>query len=278
MSQVDLAVLEELTDKFTKYVHFQDKNDSPLNFTQGNNVLVKEEGYKALIAGKAGVLLNSAEWNESWIDSGEIKKRICKAIDLSDNLVNFNTKNDFKNHFDAEQKAYNPDSERVIYEIFKGTDDKAAFEQAITVFGAKYPIIAFLFFIKDMDRYLPVSPTALDMAFKELNIDFQMSYKCSWDNYCQYLDIMNEIRNLMPKYMDISHNVRLIDAHSFVWIIREERFIEWIPDQSDINTAMMPKNVAIDSEGIIHYLCPRCDCEFRQAKRCPECGQAIKEN
>ena len=44
-----------------------------------------------------------------------------------------------------------------------------------------------------------------------------------------------------------------------------------------INSPMPPKRIILNEDNSINYQCPRCDSEFRQAKRCPECGQLIKE-
>ena len=276
MMQINLEVLEKQANKFNQYIHFNDKNDSPLNFIDGKSILVKEEGYKALVPNRSRTVLNVEEWDESWIGSGKIQSRICKIMDLGYNLTNFNSRIDFRKHFESDKKEYNPDSERVIYEIYKGSDDKSAFEHAIEVFGAKYPIIAYLFFVKDENKYLPTSPSRFDLAFKELGIDFEMSFKCSWDNYTQYIEIIKNIGNLMPQYLDISHNVRLLDAHSFVWIIGEEKYMDWNENPSDINVPMKPKDIIKDEHGLTKYQCPRCDSFFKQAKRCPECGQAIE--
>lgn len=275
MQQIDTTVFSSLASKFDKYVHTQDKNADLLNFIDGNSLLVKEEGYKSRIPANARSILNSDEWDESWCGNGEISTRINKAMDLAGNLINFNSKIDFRRHFEDDRKEYNPDSERAIYEIFKGSDDQAAFEHAMTVFGAKYPILSYLFFIKDENRYLPASPEKIDNAFKELNIDMKLSYNCGWQNYCQYLELVREIGKLMPKYIDISHEVRLLDAHSFVWIVGEKRFRDWTEDTKDINTPLLPKKTIRDENGLIRYQCPKCEYLLKISERCPECGQLI---
>ncbi len=51
-----------------------------------------------------------------------------------------------------------------------------------------------------------------------------MTGKCSWDNYTGFIDIVSQIRNDLQSYFDglnIPHvNVTLIDAHSFLWMLR----------------------------------------------------------
>ena len=277
MIQIDLDVLKKQADKFADYIHERDQNNNPLNFIDGNSVLVTEEGYKAYIPQQARQILNVEEWNESIIGSGVIKERIYKALDLSENLLNFNGIIDCKNHFDLDSKKYSSESEKVIYEIYRGNDDKAAFEHAIKVFGARYALIAYLFYLKDETRYLPAAPQKLDGCFKELNIDFKMSFNCSWDNYCAYIDIIRDIGVRLSQYLDLDHELRLLDAHSFVWIIGETKYIEWGVVSTDINTPMNPKEIINGANGSINYRCARCDLIFKKARRCPECGQAVEE-
>ena len=274
MVHIDTSIFEKQSQKFMAYVHAKDQNNNPLEFRTGNGVLAREEGYKSHIPEKARSVLAIDEWDESWIGSGKIKERICKAIDMSANLINFYAKTDFKNRFGDERSSYN--AERAIYEIYKGTDSKAAFESAISNFGAKYPTIAYLFFIKDEDKYLPTSPAKFDVAFKELGIDFSMSAKCSWDNYCSFTEIIHEIGILMPKYMNISHEVRLLDAHSFVWILAEPVYMSFMPVDNGINAPLEPKNIEYGSDGKVRFQCPRCDYVFIKAKRCPVCGQLVR--
>ena len=277
MEQVDLSVLEKQANKFKAYVHAADKSEVPLNFIDGKGLLVREEGYKSRIASQARTVLSTDEWDESWLGSGEIQKRIYKVMDLAGNLINFNSRIDFRKHFESDKKEYNPESERAIYDLFKSNDDETSFERVVQIFGAKYPIVSYLFFVKNGETYLPVSPESVDRAFKDLNIGFSVSYKCSWSNYCQYLSIMREIQESLPQYLNISHPIRLIDAHSFAWIVGEKKFKEWGQDSSNINIPLAPEDIIRESNGIVRYKCVRCKGMFKQARRCPECGQAVKE-
>lgn len=277
MSKLDLIVLRALADKFTDYVHEQDNNSVPISFIESKGVLAREEGYKEKLFDKAQTILRSDEWKESWIGTGEIRDRIFRVMDISANLINFNTKNDFKKHFERTGNQVDPDTERIIYEIYKGNDDKHAFERAIKEFGAKYPILAYLFFVKDKTKYLPASPNNFDRCFAQMNVNFKMSFNCSWDNYSEFISIIRETQEELPKLMDIAHELSLLDAHSFVWMIGEEKFINWKDNVTDINTPITPKQIIRNPDGTTSYQCARCDYVFKQNGRCPECGQRIKE-
>ena len=277
MKLINYTALKEQMDKFDLYIHYADNSDSQLDFMDAKGIIAREEGYKYSIPERARTILNTDEWNEMLIGSGIIGERISKVIDMADNLINFNTKIDFKKHFSNDKIELNRESERVIYEIYMSSDDKRSFEHAINVFGAKYPILAYLFYVKDETKYLPVSPKNFDRAFRELDIDFTMSFNCSWENYCQFIDIVAQVGESLSQFLDISHEVRLLDAHSFIWIVGEEKYINWSLDLIDINFPVRPKERLTGEDGIIRYLCPRCGLEFKKNGRCPECGQAIKE-
>lgn len=275
MNQFDLLAFERQARKFVKYVHSVDKNELPLNFVEGEGCLVKEEGYKARIPVEARRILDLDSWNVESIGNGIIKNRMFRVMGLTSNLVNFNSVIDFRNHFEPDKPEYDPESERVIYEIYKGRDDKASFEYAKKVFGGRYPLLAYLFFIKDETRYLPTSPKNFDRCFAQMNIDFKMAFNCSWDNYSDYCGIIKEVGSLMPQYMNIAHDVRLLDAHSFVWIVGEKNYMNWNESEADINTPLVPRFIS-EETGITKYQCARCDHMFKRARRCPECGQLIK--
>ena len=138
-------------------------------------------------------------------------------------------------------------------------------------------MFAYLFFVKDKNKYLPASPNNFDRCFAQMNVNFKMSYNCSWDNYSEFISIIRETQEELPKLMKIAHELSLLDSHSFVWIVGEEGFINWNKAPSDINTPIEPKSVINEPDGTIKYLCGRCEYLFSKAPRCPECGQAVKE-
>lgn len=274
---VNLPILEEKAKAFTEYVHAKEKSSGPISFADPKGFLAKEEGYKAKLAQDAKGILKLDEWEERWIGSGRIKDRVYNLMNMSQNIVNFNGVIDFKNHFVEGHRSYSPKAEKAIYEIYCGSDEEAAFNLAIEAFGAKYSLLAYLFFLKDETRFLPATPTNFERCFEQLGINFKMSFKCSWENYSKFLDIIREFREILPNYLDVSHEISLLDAHSFVWIIGEEVFINWRTGSVDINTPLRPKNKLRKGEGTIVYKCPRCEYSFIQASRCPECGQLIRE-
>lgn len=45
----------------------------------------------------------------------------------------------------------------------------------------------------------------------------------------------------------------------------------------DINTLLLPKDTIRNVDGSIQLVCGRCETLFAKSKRCPECGQLVKE-
>lgn len=224
--------IKQRADEFTQYVHTRDQNDELLNFTNPNSVLA-EEIYKKQCFERAQSVLGIDLWDESWIGTDKIFERIKTVInESSNNLVYRLNKTDFNDHFRkvpiGRKNVYDSRSELAVYKVFKGNDDKEAFVFSTEVFGKKFPTIAYLFFIKDDTRYLPMSPENFERCFRQLNIDIKLQNNCSWENYNVFLQIITCIQELMPVYLPLDHKPTLLEAHSFVWMIGGKGFSNWL--------------------------------------------------
>ena len=79
-------------------------------------------------------------------------------------------------------------------------------------------MLAYLYFILNPNRYLPLRSSIFDSIFRKLGIDLQTSGRCSWDNYQAFLSTIALVRNKMQAHYQIN-DVDLLDAHSFLWTI-----------------------------------------------------------
>lgn len=228
---IDQGRLIQQLNQFVKYVANKDKSSAPISFADKSRYLGIEEYYKSEIFVKAGEELKSATWKKSDIGNGKISDCAIKAVDSAKNLVNYNQQIWFKN----KAKSNVAESERILYSLYCGIDEKTAFGDAVAFWGAKYDLIAYLFFIKDNTRFLPISSGNFDNGFAFLKIKFSTAYKCTWENYSKYIAIIAEIRDIMDYAIQYEKNVspRLIDAHSFVWIISHNDFQNWIPSKDE---------------------------------------------
>ena len=234
----DISQIVQYLYRFLAFVQQEDHRlndsaDGTISFSDTNGFLGMEEGYKSNIAEKAREELHYKDWKESWVGTGEIARMASNAISKANNLVNINQQINFKNRLNPAHASFRPDAERAIFEIYRGTNEQNAFEMAVKAFGAKYDTIAFLFFLKDSERFLPISSGNFDKSFRLLGIDFSTSHKCTWSNYCDFIAIIRDIQSLMNDLLPLKAHARLIDAHSFVWILHEDRFINWEPSEED---------------------------------------------
>lgn len=188
------------------------------------------ESYKPRLRDNALSLLRADEWSEGDIGSGLILSRMIEAIEIHDgrgnlknNLVFWPNRygHDNRDHRALLEAASNPklrrEIEELLFGLFRGADEDTTFDRLSELTGAKYPLVAYVYFLKDMDRFMPIHPTGFDRAFRVLSIDFSTLRQCSWDNYSTYNQTLTALRPLIEASTGLK-NVRLVDAHSFCWI------------------------------------------------------------
>lgn len=189
------------------------------------------ESYKPRLRNHALSLLRPEDWLEDQIGSGAILNRTIEAIEiqnshlkLTNNLVFWQNRFGHANreHRALLEAASKPvlrgDIESLLFGLYCGSaDESVTFDGLMSVTGRKYPLLAYLFFLKDTDRFMPIQPTAFDRAFHALGIDFTTRQQCGWANYAGFNTTLDRLRPLIA-HTAILDTVRLIDAHSFCWI------------------------------------------------------------
>lgn len=189
------------------------------------------ESYKPRLRDYALGLLRAGEWSQGDIGSGAILNRMIETIEiqesrnnLTNNLVFWQNRYGHANrdHRALLEAASNPklrrELEQLLFGLFRGNADEATtFDRLSELTGAKYPLLAYLYFLKDMGRFMPIQPTGFDRAFHALGVDFSTLRQCSWENYATYNQTLVAVRPLIAEAAGLT-NVRLIDAHSFCWI------------------------------------------------------------
>lgn len=275
---INLQMIEQSINTVVDFVRFADSAPTELLNFHDKSKILGEESYKYDSFEKAHAALNIDDWDITSIGNGLICEHVADAFAYTENLVNRRfAVPEFLDKLKTTDTQKRAKYEQALYEIYRGYDEEKAFKDAISCFGAKYPLIAFLFFIKDRDRFLPTSPDTFEAIFGDMGIGFRMSQRCSWENYCNFIAIISCVQDSLSKSGLCEHEVSLLDAHSAVWIMNYEGFKSWRNKESDINTPMRPKKKNRKADGTISYQCGRCDYSFRQSNRCPECGQLVKE-
>jgi hypothetical protein len=219
-------------DAFTRFKRLIAANDSGNPFTSFQEGIVGAwENYKPRLREHALQLLAAHEWAESSIGSGAILQQAIQAIEIQDNRRNLiNNLCRWQNRYGhanrdhrvmleaADTPKLRRDLEGLLFGLYRGEADEGfTFERLTATLGAKYPLLAYLYFLKDSDRFMPIAPTTFDAAFQQLGIDLVTLRNCSWVNYELYNQVLCEVRNALAA--ERIPNVRLIDAHSFCWML-----------------------------------------------------------
>ncbi|SNT76802.1 hypothetical protein [Paracoccus seriniphilus] len=222
------------TDFAASYAHFQDlvtqKSGEP--FTRFDEGLIAAwESYKPRVRDYALELLAADQWTEDQIGSGEILGKVISAIEIqathgdrTNNMVFWQNRfghaqRDHRALLDAERDERDKQRfERLFFDLYRSDHDEGAiFEGLRDLSDGKYPLLAYLFFLKDMGRFMPIQPTGFDRVFSELGIELKTLRNCSWENYQTFNAVLNELRGGIERQTGLK-DVRLIDAHSFCWL------------------------------------------------------------
>lgn len=219
---------------FTSFQHGVEKYPkSPGPFVDFQSGLAAEwEGYKEWLYYEGRRLLDARSWKKAWIGTGKILDGTIRAIEIHhDKNYRNNTV-----EWDGRHGGESSKSHRRMIEAKKSTRQSAAAERALFAmyaqegdpatcfvslteqFGHRYDLIAYLFFLRDWREFMPLRPTTFETAFERLGVPLAMSMKCSWENYSRFLERLREVRSQLERY-GIPGGVRLIDAHSFCWML-----------------------------------------------------------
>jgi hypothetical protein len=188
------------------------------------------EAYKPVLRENALARLNAKAWNESWVGTGKILSHVIDAIEIEDkaarnNLVGWvnrfgHAARSHRELLDAVDKpAQAALIERRLLKLY-GDDSElpVVFDALAELVGKRYDLLAYLFFLRDSERFMPIAPTSFDKAFEILGIDLVTTRKCSWSNYEQFVSALKGVRDALETTAKLP-NVRLIDAHSFCWML-----------------------------------------------------------
>jgi hypothetical protein len=192
----------------------------------------KWEDYKPEVRKEALRRMSFGKWKQAEVGKGRILDKVIGAIEIQEtapylrnNLVAWQNRYGHKNRshraiLDAKaDKALGRTFEQWFFDFFKDrSTDEEAFESFRKLVGNRYDLIAYMFFLKDWKRFMPIAPTTFDEALRLLRIDIVTAHHCSWQNYSNYneglLAVQQELRDL-----EGVADARLIDAHSFCWML-----------------------------------------------------------
>jgi hypothetical protein len=199
---------------FEKFVEIVETlSDQPFKKLKTNSYINEQEGYKYIVQREAKSKLLSKTWNKNTFGQGNITTLVNAAIQnkkgIENNLIDWRKKDNFKKIKPSKE------NEELLFNFFKSKiKNEIAFEK---LHGLKfsYQFIAYLFFLREPQKFMPISQDRFDKIFNSLGIDFKTSRNTYWENYQKYNQIIKEYQNhLKIKFKTVS----LLDAHSFLWI------------------------------------------------------------
>lgn len=227
---LELSDFRDQFARFCRLVATEDKGHPFTNFQEG--VAAVWERYKPQLREHALKLLAADGWSEGHVGSGAILQHVIDAIEIQDSHVNLTNNLVFwQNRFGHANRDHRVlleaqtdqhlrlELEGLFFGLYRGgVNEGAVFDRLSQLTGAKYPLMAYLFFLKNIGQFMPIQPTTFDRAFRNLGIDLVTLRTCSWDNYRLYNAALGEVQAALAAMKGLS-KVRLIDAHSFCWML-----------------------------------------------------------
>ena len=224
--QLLIGYIIDAQEKDTQKKDAQKKNhcDNPTKIDFHSGWLSEQEGYKRYIWHEAQKILKCNEWLENDLSGYDITNRVLKCTNIKietgepQNLLDYR----YKIHYKRILEEKTQEVEDLIRRIYCSPDEEQAFRQGCALFGKRYPLMAFLFFLKgeggdsaETIRYLPVSPKNMESRFARLGIQSDCLSECTWENYQEYLCIFDDVQKRLQEQLNL--DVEKIDAHSLVW-------------------------------------------------------------
>lgn len=238
--------LERLYQDFVSFLRA--KGEDFKNFAT-SPFIDKDENYKYAVSEQAKESLGQQWWKQTDIGTGKIQEKVKEAIKTkliykyqyhNNNLVDWRKRDDFA------KLSKSVTLETILFNFYKNkTKDSEVFEEFLKL-GLSYQLIAYLYFIKDKNRYLPITQERFDEIFELIGIpEFRTSGRASWDNYNEFIDIVKQTREFL-KTKD--RNSSLLDAHSFLYVLGSQMKEEKYAFTSSVNSGIKKPSLAKSAE------------------------------
>ena len=237
---IDRVVFERAFKKFRRDI--QSYGREPFGSLR-DGVVEREEGYKTRVRELALVKLDAENWLSGDVGQGEILNCVIRSIEIQESKDVRNNMTDWgQNPYGASEPIFLRERlksgselrrfEEQIFSLFHDAREHGAvLDDLVDLLGRRYPLLGYLFFLRDETQYLPIRPRTFDSGFETLGIDLRTSGCCSWENYRAFNKTIDEIRHALTEWAGLS-GVRLIDAHSFVWMmVRVPDYLEKMKQQ-----------------------------------------------
>jgi len=249
------ATFAQVFRRFQQQVEHDEDSAGPFRDFQSGLAYLMEH-YKEWLYLEARRRLNVEAWRKNWIGTGKIMPQVVKAIEIYEDDDHRNNIVDWKGKRGPSSRGHLkllaarddprqwPEAEKALWDMFATKDDpQSCFERLVELFGGRYDLISYLFFIRDWNEFVPVKPSFFPEVFELLGVPHKTVKRCNWSNYTGVLDRFREVQRHLEGYQ-IPNGVRLIDAHSFCWMAitlevpsdtkaPTSKILPWIPEAGD---------------------------------------------
>lgn len=203
-NRIDLELLHKYARAFVFYEIAED----------GVNPTETLEGTKLRKRGDEGYKYNEYDRGRALIDKSDTyTDAIIKAMP-GYNLVDRFQKDKVVSIINEKGSS---ELEEALKLLFEYDEYEFAFESIIDVVGGLFDVLAFIFFLKDNTRFMPIRSRSFDKRFRLLGLDSQLEGNCRWDKYVQYNSWIKEVKDALSD--SINKDITLLDAQSFLWIL-----------------------------------------------------------
>ena len=239
MADINTEKMIPYLDAYKEYLKRENSGDDRL---LSNN----QEDYKRQVAERAAEALDCRSWSEDIIGSGFIADHAIKAVQKNLNLIGRFQVTVFADKIKEDLSV----SERLLYDLYHDHKEEECFDRICKLIGRKYDLLGYLYFILDPAKFLPLRPTIFDTIFRKLDINLQLTDRCSWDNYQEFLGIVAKVRNVMKDYFK-DDAIDLLDAHSFLWTVKSEELE--VHNKSDESLNVSPNDAAMEEIQTVYH-------------------------
>ncbi|MBP9759776.1 MAG: DUF3883 domain-containing protein [Candidatus Pacebacteria bacterium] len=210
--------------------HVSAKDGKPFVSFSESPFLRREEGYKDDIEREANRILAYDLWKKQDVGTGKILTKVIESIRFPKNSVVNNNNLVFTSRmsygdvslpYRQIQDLHDKKDfavEQLFFDFFSNSiSDGDAFERIVAINGKRFAVPAYLLFIKNKRKYVPVAPVRFEQNLTALGAHISLSHHCEWDVYRQFLEHVSYVRDFLAER--IAEEVRLLDAHSFLWMV-----------------------------------------------------------
>lgn len=241
---VDRYLFEKNFSAFLAFV--ERKSEMAFESFASNSYTYKQEGYKPGVWAAGRRALGFEGWKESELGNGTIISSVIRAIEFKENnLVQWQArfgeeKRPHQALYEArEDEARCRSLEECLFGLYRQRSPEERFDSLVDHLGKQYPVVAYLYFLRDCSKFLPIVPTYFEQAFELLGVSFKARGKCSRSNYEFFLATLSEVRDLLGD--KLASHVSMLDAHSFAYMLaRQMKEADALPDVGEYE-ALPPK-------------------------------------